>query len=468
MRPPITDSSAGPSAGSPESSADSSNFHPRSAWTLALLLTGLATINFLDKVVFGMVAVPLTAEMHLSPAQFGFVAGSFFWLFSTSTIVIGFLSNRVPTRVLLLAMSLCWAVVQVPQALATSVTALLVCRVILGAAEGPSFPVSVHALYKWFPNHKRSLPVAIINQGAALGLLLAGLLIPLITHKWGWRMNFFILCGVGAVWSALWLYFGREGNLGAEQHNGHTSRGIHSASGMPDRLPYRKILTDRSVVSVFLLGFAAYWMLGQNLAWLPTYLEKGLGFSNIDAGRWFAVAIGVAAPINIGLSWLSQRLLERGATTQQARSRLVCLTVFAGGAMLVALPVLPLTAIGKASLLAFACALPTLCFTLAPALLAEVVPDSQRGAVVGIHTAVASLGAAIAPVVMGRIVQANGGGGTSHVYEVGFAVGALLLISVALIGLRWLHPVRSHHALRGNATPAPAWTIARAQNLPKG
>jgi MFS family permease len=409
--------------------------------------------------------VPLTAEMHLSPTQFGFVAGSFFWLFSTSTIVIGFLSNRVPTRILLLAMSICWAVVQIPQALATSLTVFLLCRVILGAAEGPSFPVSVHALYKWFPNHKRNLPVAIVNQGAALGLLLAGLLIPLITHKWGWRMNFFILSAVGAVWTALWLCFGREGTLGVQQRD-PASRNIDARTNVdpqPTRLPYRKILTNCSVLSTFLLGFVAYWMLGQNLAWLPTYLEKGLGFTNIDSGRWFAAVIAVASPVNIGLSWFSQWLLERGATTQQARARLVCITVLAGGAMLATLPLFPLPPIGKAALLAFACALPTLCFTLAPALLAEVVPDSQRGAIVGIHTAVASLGAAIAPTVMGRIVQAHGG--TSHAYEIGFATSAVLLIFAATIGLRWLHPVRSHRMLHGEAVPDVAWPIAPARNV---
>ena len=45
----------------------SSGFQPRSAWAMTFLLTGLALINFLDKIVLGMVAVPLMAEMHLSP-----------------------------------------------------------------------------------------------------------------------------------------------------------------------------------------------------------------------------------------------------------------------------------------------------------------------------------------------------------------------------------------------------------------
>ena len=434
---------------------DSPGFQPRSAWILTALLTGLATINFLDKIVFGMVAVPLMAEMHLSPAQFGLIAGSFFWLFSTSTIFIGFLSNRFQTRWILLAMGLSWALMQVPQALATSAAALLVCRVILGAAEGPAFPVSIHALYKWFPDQKRNLPVSIITQGAALGLLLAGLLIPLITRTWGWRANFVILSAIGAVWSVLWLYFGREGTLGVRPAAAGARGDVQAAAPAAERLPYRTILTDPTVLSTFLLGFAVYWMLGQNLTWLPTYLEKGLGFSSIEAGRWFAVVTEVAAPVNIGLSWLSQRLLQRGASTRQARAQFVCLMMLVGAALFLALPVLHLPPVQRVILFTVAGALPTLCFTLAPALLAEVVPASQRGAIVSIHTAVASLGAAIAPVVMGHIVQTRGSVG-AQAYELGFVAGAVLLVTAALVGLRWLHPERSNRSLNRSRAPVTA------------
>jgi MFS family permease len=429
----------------------SSDFQARSAWTMTLLLTGLALINFLDKIVLGLVAVPLTAELHLSPEKFGWVAGSFFWLFSASTVLVGFLSNRFPTRWLLLAMGVSWALLQVPQAMTTSALGLLVCRVMLGAGEGPSFPVSVHALYKWFPDRKRNLPVAMINQGAAMGMLLAALLIPLVTRQWGWRMNFVLLGAVGAIWSALWLYFGREGELGKQA--GNVDR--RAATAPSYRLPYRRILTDRSVLCVFALGFTAYWTLGLSLTWLPTYLERGLGFTGVEAGRCFAVVIATATPVNVGLSWLSQRMLERGATTRRARVLLICLSAV-GGALIYVLPTLfPLLPLQKVALLAMACALPTLSFTLAPALLAEMVPDVQRGSLVAIHTAIASLGAAFAPVAMGRLVQLYGSG-NSHAYEFGFVLSAVLLTAAALAALRWLHPERSHRTLNPIVTQAAA------------
>jgi MFS family permease len=83
------------------------------------------------------------------------------------------------------------------------------------------------------------------------------------------------------------------------------------------------------------------------------------------------------------------------------------------------------------------------------------VPDSQRGSLVAIHTAIASLGAAFAPVVMGRIVQTYGNT-NSHAYELGFAVSAVLLLAAALAALRWLHPERSFQTLKHFAAQATA------------
>ncbi|WP_322047759.1 MFS transporter [Paraburkholderia sp. J67] len=429
---------------------ESPRYAPRSAWTMTLLLTALALINFLDKVVLGMIAVPLMADLHLSPQQFGLIAGSFFWLFSTSTILVGLLSNRMRTRWLLLVMGVSWAVMQLPQALTTSASALLACRVILGAAEGPSFPTSVHALFKWFPDSKRGLPVAVVNQGAVFGLLVAGLAIPAITRAWGWRSNFLVLAAIGAAWSVLWLCLGREGSIGAHPRSDHDAA---QPAAPGERLSYWRIMADPSVLSILLLGFAAYWALGQGIAWLPTYLEKGVGFSSLESGRWFAVIIGTASPVNIGLSWMSQKWIERGIGPRRARVQLVAGAFIASSAMFALLLLVALSPLQKVTLYAIAAALPTLCFSLAPPLLAQVVPESRRGALMAIQTAISSLGAAIAPIVMGHLVQTRSAS-AAHAYELGFALGAVLLIVAALAALCWLHPERSRLALNPLASAA--------------
>jgi hypothetical protein len=42
-------------------------------WVMIILLLGLGVINFADKAVLGLDAVPTITELHLSPAQYGLV-----------------------------------------------------------------------------------------------------------------------------------------------------------------------------------------------------------------------------------------------------------------------------------------------------------------------------------------------------------------------------------------------------------
>ena len=115
-------------------------FRPGPAWTIAFLLAFMMLVNFLDKVVIGLVAVPMTEELGLSPTEFGLIGGALRWLFAASAVVGGFLANRRPTRTLLLGMGLFWALIQLPMLLASSLWMIVACRVLLGIGEGPASP----------------------------------------------------------------------------------------------------------------------------------------------------------------------------------------------------------------------------------------------------------------------------------------------------------------------------------------
>jgi sugar phosphate permease len=265
-------------------------------------------------------------------------------------------------------------------------------------------------------------------------------------------MNFVILGGAGALWSVMWACLGREGRF--RERSWHRSTADIGPTSTPVRLSYRKILRDPSVLALFLLGFAAYWILGVSLTWLPAYLEKGLGFSSVQAGRWFGVVVVSAMPATVGMSWLSQRMLKRGATTRGARAQLVSASLMLSGLMFVVLEATGLPAAQKAALFALAGALPPVAITLSPVMLGEIVPVSQCGAVISLFTAVGNVAGAIAPAVMGRLVQTYGSA-DPHGYETGFLCGAVLLIVASLASLRWLYPARSKHALL-YGTPGPS------------
>ena len=146
---------------------------PKGAWKITFLLFLFMLVNFADKIVVGLAGVPIMTEMKLDAEQFGRLGSAFFFLFSISAIVVGFIVNSVPTRWVLLVMAAIWSVTQFPMISEVSFTTLLICRIILGAGEGPAFSVAAHAVYKWFPDEKRTLPTAILSQGSAFGVILA-------------------------------------------------------------------------------------------------------------------------------------------------------------------------------------------------------------------------------------------------------------------------------------------------------
>src|ERR1700739_2003886 len=87
---------------------------PKEAWLVVALLFLSMCINFADKAVIGIAAVPIMQELQLGPRQFGLLGSSFFLLFSVSSVATGFLVNRVQTRWVLLAMGFIWALTQFP------------------------------------------------------------------------------------------------------------------------------------------------------------------------------------------------------------------------------------------------------------------------------------------------------------------------------------------------------------------
>lgn len=419
---------------------------PLRAWFIVAMLFVLMAINFLDKVVLGLVAIPLMKELHLSAAQYGELAGSFFFLFGITGVVGGFMTNRIGTRWLLLGMSILWAVAQLPIAYGSSLGVLFTCRLLLGAGEGPMQPIAIHACYKWFPDKRRNLPVSIFQQGGVLGTLLAGMLIPQINDRWGWHFNFLVLAALGIVWAVVWLCIGREGRQ--EAVPAPVKDVAPSRAGQPAR--YRDIFADRTVAYTIALHFASFLTLSLALTWLPTYLQRGLGFEAHTAGHIFAACILVCAPVGLLLSMWSQRLLVRGVSSHVARGRFICICLGVAGLLLVAVGTLPLGSITKIIFIALAIAAAPVISSLGPAMLAEIVHPTQRGAVLGVEYSVAWIAGIVAPPMVGWMAGANNAGIATG-FEHGLLITGAVLVVLTLRGLGVLNPERSARNIAGRA-----------------
>ncbi|WP_322050046.1 MFS transporter [Paraburkholderia bannensis] len=429
-------------------------YRPARAWSIAIMLALMMMVNFLDKIVFGMVSVPMMRDLGLTPTQFGLIGGSLNWLFAISAVVGGVLADRVATRVILLLMALSWSLLQLPMLFASSMAVILVLRVLLGAGEGPASPVALHAIYKWFPDEKRGLPAAVLYQGSALGLFIAGLTIPLITARWGWRANFAVLAVLGFVWCACWLAFGAEGPLDFSRRVAAGRNAQHAP-----RVPWRVLLADRTIVGNFCGHFAANWVLATSLTWMPHYLQAGLGYSASTSGRMFALFVGITTPMGLGLAWLSQQMLCAGTPSRRARGLFIAVALGVAGLMRMVVFAPALGPFEKVLLLTLSSGLTLAMYSVGPAMLSEVAPDGQRGAILALSNAIGSLAGLSAPLLTGMLIE-HARGDTAIGFEQSCVLAGFVLIGCAALCARWLDPQRSRAALRPQPEPefAPSRT----------
>ncbi len=404
---------------------------PTDAWVIVALLFLFMLVNFADKAMIGIAAVPMMQELGLSPREFGLIGSSFFLLFSLSAIVTGFIVNRMQTRWVLVIMGLVWALTQFPMLGTVGFTTVVGCRVALGAGEGPAYPVALHSAYKWFPDELRTLPTAMIAQGAGIGIMVALPLLNWVIVRYSWHWAFGVLGITGLAWTAAWLVLGREGPL--------TTSGPTQAMGVPDRIPYRQLLFSPTVIASWCASFGAQWGLSQALSWQGAFLIKGLGFTQASIGLLGALPAGVSVILVVSAGWFSQHLLARGVSSRMARGIFGGACVAFGGAALTIMPYAPGIS-AKIALTTIGVALPSVIFVIANAVVSEIVPVAQRGALLAIGTAVSASAGLLAPYVMGSVVEAtttplNG-------FNTGFMICGVVMLVGGIIAIALMRPER--------------------------
>ena len=400
---------------------------PKGAWRITFLLFLFMLVNFADKIVVGLAGVPIMNELKLEPEQFGLLGSSFFFLFSISAIVVGFIVNRVPTRWVLLVLALIWALAQFPMVGTIGFTTLLICRIILGAGEGPAFAVATHAIYKWFPDEKRTLPTAILSQGSAFGVVLAVPALNFLIVHYSWHYAFGALGAVGLLWVAAWLVLGEEGPLV------ETTASVASER----KIPYFQLLTSRTFIGCCAATFGASWALSLGLTWFTPYIVSGLGFSQQQAGFISILPWVFGATIVLLTGLFSQVLMARGVSTRGARGVVGSVPLIVGGSILAMMPHVDGTGLQIALLVVGAGQCGSI-YVVCPPMLGEFTPVSQRGAIIGIYGAIYNLAGIIAPSVMGHVIQSSAtpiGG-----YMTGYTINAAIMIASGLLGLLLLWP----------------------------
>ncbi|OPX13838.1 MFS transporter [Gordonia sp. i37] len=428
----------------------------RTAWGLTGLLVALYVINYADKAVLGIIAQPLAEELGLRSAQIGLVGSLFFLTFTVGGFFAGALNRWMTLRWALVVLALCWAVAMLPLVAVAAFAVLVVSRLFLGLAEGPSSALLHTAAYSWHPPAKRGLPSALLAGAASIAKIAIAPALAVVTVSLGWRAALVCLAAAGLLWCVIWLAVWREGpyttngaarESSAEEASAEVPSADEPSADEPS-VPWRRILTSRSFVFGALLVMSVYALVTVVLTWLPSYFEVGLGYSRVQAGSMFALPSIVGLVLMLVSSIVGDRMISAGSSARSVRVVVPSVGVLICGAMLVALPSIgtPIIAVLVVSVgYGFAATV----FPLLNAAISEICPPRQMAGTLGAFLAVMAVGGLIAPYATGLIVDAASSPAAG--YATAFQILGVVSAVAAVLALVFVDPGRDKAAIRGDA-----------------
>jgi hypothetical protein len=258
-----------------------------------------------------------------------------------------------------------------------------------------------------------------------------------IIVNYSWHLAFGLLGGIGMLWAVAWTIFGKEGRVAEPV--------LVPGAPAVDRVPYRDILLSRTNIASWCTYFGAYFGLALVITWFTPFLIKGLGFSQEAGGKLTVLPFAIGFFVVLILGFLSERMIQTGFSTRVARGIFSGIAMCVGGLALVATPLASGTEL-KISLILIGVTAPGVVHVLLPAILSEITPLLQRGAVLAINGAVGSSAGVIAPYVMGSVIE--GAPTSADGYSFGFVICGLVTLAAGLIGLLFLHPEAERCRLR--------------------
>ena len=312
---------------SPAAGASVTGARTRVRWIPILALVAIGTgINYLDRTVLSIAAPSLTKDLGLTPTEMGLAFSAFSWSYAALQIPGGIFLDRFGTRLTYFLAIALWSLLTGAMGLVRSLGALIATRIGVGVFEAPCFPANSRILATWFPQHERARANSVYSVGMNFGLGFLSVPLFWITQRFGWRGLFFIVGGLGVLFSAVWwsLYHNPNESTSANRAELDYIEAGGGGEYKGQRLDFkwrhiRALLRHRQVVGASIGQFGGNSTLVFFLTWFPTYLVTARGMTFIKAGMMVSLPY-IAAAVGVVLGGLaSDAILTRTGSANWAR-----------------------------------------------------------------------------------------------------------------------------------------------------
>jgi ACS family glucarate transporter-like MFS transporter len=282
-------------------------------WQILALLFLISLLAYVYRQNLSIAGLAIRTEFGLTDDQLSWVISANIWGYALFQLPGGLFGQVVGPRLALTAMVLAWTALTflcgaLPGTLLNSASAtllgLVLLRFVMGATQGPLFPVVGGTVAAWFPASRWAFPNALSTAGLNLGAAAAGPLIAWLMVAFGWRASFYLVAPLGLAVAALWWWYGRDDPA---QHPRVESEELllirEDRPPQSEELPpgiARRLLGNRDIllltVSYLCMNIVFYIF----FSWFFIYLVDVRGFDALEGGvlaalPWVVASVGAAS-----------------------------------------------------------------------------------------------------------------------------------------------------------------------------
>jgi MFS family permease len=276
-------------------------------------MTVQQTFATLGRSTVPLIAAAIIADLHVDPAlvgvyvAIGAVAG-FLTTMTCGGLIVRYGAMRM-TQIGMLALAVGLALP------ASGWLALFALGAFVGGlGQALSTPSSSHLLGRLSPPRLAPLVFSIKQTGVPAGLMVAGVVAPVLATEAGWRTALLVIAGLSAL-TAVALQPLRA-RFDVDRVPGT------SLSPADIRANVASVLREPALRAMCLAMFSFVGLQSLFTGFFVLYLVRGLGYDLERAGLVFAIAVAVAVPARIGWGWLAEPF-DVGEILKPARGFLV-------------------------------------------------------------------------------------------------------------------------------------------------
>jgi len=311
----------------------------RTRWMILAMLFAITTINYADRATISIAGPEIKKELGLSAVQMGFIFSAFAWSYVVAQLPGGWLLDRFGSKITYFFSIFLWSTFTLFTGAAGFVTGgaavalLFALRLLVGAAEAPSFPGNSRIASAWFPTNERGLAAAIFNSAQYFATVLFAPIMGWLVHSYDWHSVFYVMGSLGILMAFLWLktIYGPKdhptvsaGELKYIQDGGalvDLDSANHTAQPRQvDTLAcIKELLGNRMLLGVYIGQYCITTLTYFFLTWFPVYLVQERHMTILKAG--FVASLPAIAGFLGGIvgGWISDRLAKAGYSLSVSR-----------------------------------------------------------------------------------------------------------------------------------------------------